>query len=87
MYFSGNIPISILKRSIVSSSISSLSAPRARVFPIVAGANFILYGPIEHAKTAYFYCGLADAYVAYSSTQEFRVRPLEKEHPLFKIFK
>lgn len=59
----------------------------ANVFPIVFGANFVLYGPIEQAKNVYFYCGLADAYVAYSLAQEFRVRPLDKEHPLFKIFK
>ncbi len=64
-----------------------LACSVANVFPIFAGANFILYGPVEHAKHAYFYCGLADAYVAYASTQEFRMRPLEKEHPLFKIFK
>ncbi|MEM3730416.1 MAG: tetrahydromethanopterin S-methyltransferase subunit H [Candidatus Bathyarchaeia archaeon] len=64
-----------------------LACSVANVFPIFAGANFILYGPIEHAKSAYFYCSLADAYVAYTLTQEFRMRPLEKEHPLFKIFR
>lgn len=64
-----------------------LACSVANVFPIFAGANFILYGPIEHAKSAYFYCALADAYVAYTLTQEFGIRPLEKEHPLFKIFK
>ncbi|MEM3577909.1 MAG: tetrahydromethanopterin S-methyltransferase subunit H [Candidatus Bathyarchaeia archaeon] len=64
-----------------------LACTVANVFPIFAGANFILYGPIEHAKNAYFYCALADAYVAYTLAQESKVRPLEKEHPLFKIFK
>lgn len=64
-----------------------LACAVANVFPIFAGANFVLYGPIEHAKDAYFYCALADAYVAYSATQELKIRPLEKEHPLFKIFK
>jgi tetrahydromethanopterin S-methyltransferase subunit H len=64
-----------------------LACSVANVLPIVVGANFTLYGPIENAKIAYFYCSLADAYVAYSSTQEFRTRPLEKEHPLFKVFK
>jgi tetrahydromethanopterin S-methyltransferase subunit H len=59
----------------------------ANVFPIVLGANFILYGPIENATNAYFYCGLADAYVAYCAMQEFGIRPLIKEHPLFKIFR
>lgn len=64
-----------------------LASSVANVFPIIAGANFVLYGPMEHSKYAYFYCGLADAYVAYSLTQEFRIRPLTKNHPLFKIFK
>lgn len=64
-----------------------LASSVANVFPIIAGANFILYGPIENAPHAYFYCGLADAYVAYSASQEFRTRPLIKEHPLFKMFK
>ncbi|MGQ9744183.1 MAG: hypothetical protein ACUVQW_06170, partial [Candidatus Bathycorpusculaceae bacterium] len=64
-----------------------LASSVANVFPITAGANFILYGPIEHSKYAYFYCGLADAYVAYSAMQEFRIRPLVKEHPLFKMFR
>jgi len=64
-----------------------LACSVANVFPILAGANFTLYGPIEHAKSAYFYCGLADAYVAYIATQEYRVRPQTKEHPLFKIFR
>jgi len=64
-----------------------LASSVANVFPIIAGANFILYGPIENSKFAYFYCGLADAYVAYSTTQEFRTKPLMKDHPLFKMFK
>jgi len=59
----------------------------ANVLPIVSGANFVLYGPIESAPYAYFYCGLADAYVAYSAMQEFGTKPLTKDHPLFKIFK
>ena len=64
-----------------------LASSVANVFPIIAGANFILYGPIENAPSAYFYCGLADAYVAYSASQEFGTRPLIKDHPLFKMFK
>jgi tetrahydromethanopterin S-methyltransferase subunit H len=64
-----------------------LASSVANVFPIIAGANFILYGPVENALSAYFYCSLADAYVAYSASQEFRTRPLIKDHPLFKIFK
>ncbi|MEM3088687.1 MAG: tetrahydromethanopterin S-methyltransferase subunit H, partial [Candidatus Bathyarchaeia archaeon] len=64
-----------------------LASSVAAVFSIFAGANFILYGPIENAKYVYFYCGLADAYVAYSAMQEFRTSAATREHPLFKIFK
>jgi tetrahydromethanopterin S-methyltransferase subunit H len=64
-----------------------LASTVANVFPIIAGGNFVLYGPIENASHAYFYCGLADAYVAYSMSQEFGLRPLTKDHPLFRIFK
>lgn len=59
----------------------------ANTFPIIMGANFILYGPIEDSQNAYFYSMLADAYVAYSLRQEYRLKPLTKEHPLFKAFK
>jgi tetrahydromethanopterin S-methyltransferase subunit H len=63
-----------------------LASSVANVFPILAGANFILYGPIGNARHAYFYCSLADAYVAYSVLQEYRMQP-SRNHPLFKIFK
>ena len=59
----------------------------ANVFPIVLGADFLLYGPIENAPNAYFHCSLADAYIAYSMKQEFRMRPLTTDHPLLKIFR
>lgn len=58
----------------------------ANTFPIVMGANFILYGPIEEAKKMYFTCGLADAYVAYNMKQEYGKKPLVSNHPLKKIF-
>jgi len=59
----------------------------ANVFPITLGANFILYGPIENSANAYFYCALADAYIAYCAMQEFGTKPLIKEHPIFRIFR
>ncbi|MFX0196696.1 MAG: hypothetical protein ACFFCW_11270, partial [Candidatus Hodarchaeota archaeon] len=59
----------------------------ASVFPISLGADFLLYGPIENAPSVYFYCSLADAYVAFSMRQQFRIKPLTRNHPLFKIFR
>jgi len=59
----------------------------ANAIPIALGANFILYGPIEYAPTAYFSCALADAYVAYNARQEYGIKPLTNNHPLYRIFK
>lgn len=58
----------------------------ANVLPIAMGADFILYGPIEWAAEVYVPCAVADAYVAYSMRQEYGVKPLTKDHPLFKVF-
>ena len=58
----------------------------AHTFPITMGADFMLYGPIGNAPEMYTACGLADAYVAYNMRQQFRIKPLTREHPLFKIF-
>jgi tetrahydromethanopterin S-methyltransferase subunit H len=63
-----------------------LASSVANALPIALGANFMLYGPIETAPTAYFYCSLTDAYVAYSVRQEFRTRPSTSAHPLQRIF-
>jgi len=58
----------------------------AHVTPIVMGANFLLYGPVRRAPEIYPACGLADAYVSYSMRQEFGIRPLANNHPIFRIF-
>jgi len=74
------------KRRKISPTIYALASTVANTIPIVLGANFLLYGPIESAPIAYFYCALANAYVAYSALQEFGTKPLAKAHPLYKIF-
>jgi tetrahydromethanopterin S-methyltransferase subunit H len=58
----------------------------AHTFPIPMGADFMLYGPMRNAPEMYTACGLADAFVAYNMRQQFRIKPLTREHPLFKIF-
>jgi tetrahydromethanopterin S-methyltransferase subunit H len=58
----------------------------AHVTPILMGANFLLYGPLRRAPEIYPACALADAYVSYSMRQEYGVRPLTNNHPVFKIF-
>jgi tetrahydromethanopterin S-methyltransferase subunit H len=76
-----------MSRTKLSSEQYLMASTVANIFPIVAGGNFVLYGPIEHASAAYFYCALADAYVGYNMIQEFKIHPLSKNHPLFRIFR
>jgi tetrahydromethanopterin S-methyltransferase subunit H len=59
----------------------------ANTLPLIMGADFTLYGPIESAPEAYFYCGLADAFVAHSMRQEYRMEPSSREHPMYRIFR
>lgn len=63
-----------------------LASTVANVFSIALGADFLLYGPIERAASAYYICAIADAFVAYSAKQEFGIQPT-RPHPLFKIFR
>jgi len=59
----------------------------ANTIPVIMGADFMLYGPIESAPEAYFYCGLANAFVAHSMRQEYKMEPSSREHPMYKIFR
>jgi len=58
----------------------------AHATPILMGASFVLYGPVSYARRVYLPCALADAYVAYCMRQQYGIRPLTKNHPLFRIF-
>jgi tetrahydromethanopterin S-methyltransferase subunit H len=49
------------------------------------GADFILYGPIKSASWVYPTVATMDALVAYGGRLN-GVRPVTKEHPLYKIF-
>lgn len=53
-------------------------------FPATLGADFILYGPIGHAKLVFPACALFDSYLAYAIKQ-YGMRP-SKPHPLYRIF-
>lgn len=58
----------------------------ANVLPITMGADFMLYGPIKRAPEMYIPFALADAYIAYTMRQEYNIKPLTRNHPLFKVF-
>ncbi len=50
-----------------------------------AGANFILYGPIEKSEVVFPAVAMADAIIAYNArTHGIKIKV--KDHPLFKIF-
>jgi tetrahydromethanopterin S-methyltransferase subunit H len=51
-----------------------------------AGANFLIYGSIEKAKSVFPACALIDAIVAYSA-KRVGLKPLTENHPLYKIFR
>ena len=57
----------------------------SQALPIMLGANFILYGPISHAKYIYPACALAASYVAYN--MRFKGVKVDRGHPLFRMFR
>ncbi len=75
------------QRVSMNSKTNIIAATVANVFPIIMGADFILYGPIEKAEDMYTACSIADAYVAYYMKINERLSPEATDHPLYKIFK
>lgn len=65
----------------------NLRAAVTNSFPIIMGANFSLYGPIEDSEETYAACSLVDAYIGYSMKMEGDLGPKSKDHPLYKIFR
>jgi tetrahydromethanopterin S-methyltransferase subunit H len=53
--------------------------------PISYGANFVFYGPMRNAPWVYPACAAMDAMVA-SAARNYGVRPVIREHPLYRIF-
>jgi tetrahydromethanopterin S-methyltransferase subunit H len=58
----------------------------AGVMTLTAGANFLLYGPIELANRVFPACAMADALIAYAGRRS-GIKPKVSTHPLFKIFR
>lgn len=57
----------------------------AFTLPIAYGASFVFYGPMRNAPWAYPACAAMDAMIA-SAARNYGVRPLTREHPLYRIF-
>ena len=51
----------------------------------VMGADFIIYGSAAKARNIFPVCAMIDAIIAYNA-RSHGVRPLTKNHPLYKIF-
>jgi len=49
-----------------------------------AGADFIIYGSMEKARSIFPACAIADAIIAYGARRS-GVKPLTKNHPLYRI--
>jgi tetrahydromethanopterin S-methyltransferase subunit H len=58
----------------------------AEVVPLVLGGDYLLYGPIGSASYVIPACAAIDAMVATSAIVDLGIKPLAKEHPLYKLF-
>nr|QNO51766.1 tetrahydromethanopterin S-methyltransferase subunit H [Methanosarcinales archaeon ANME-1 ERB6]QNO52053.1 tetrahydromethanopterin S-methyltransferase subunit H [Methanosarcinales archaeon ANME-1 ERB6] len=56
----------------------------SNVIPIIAGQDFVLYGPIEHAPLTFPLVGMADMIVAEANAAEHGIESLEP-HPILKM--
>jgi len=57
----------------------------ACITTLMAGANFVLYGPVEYAEATFSACAMTDAIIAYNAKRE-GIKPKVPNHPLYKIF-
>ena len=75
------------QRKKMDSRTYAIASAVASVFPLIMGADFVLYGPVENAVDMYTACSLANAYVAYSMKVDENLPPESREHPLYRIFR
>jgi tetrahydromethanopterin S-methyltransferase subunit H len=69
-----------LKKSFIAYNAS------AQTIAQLAGANFLIYGPLKQARNVIPACAMTDAIIAYQAEKQFGTKPLVTNHPLFKIF-
>nr|AAU82309.1 N(5)-methyl-tetrahydromethanopterin-coenzyme M methyltransferase subunit H [uncultured archaeon GZfos14B8] len=56
----------------------------SNVIPIIAGMDFVLYGPIENASMTFPLVGMADMIVSEANAAEYGIEALEP-HPILKM--
>lgn len=75
-----------LKESILMKGFASANAS-AHAIVQFCGADFLIYGPIKQAQNIITSCAVNDAIITYSAIKRSGIKPLEKSHPLFMIFR
>jgi tetrahydromethanopterin S-methyltransferase subunit H len=71
---------SILREGFAASNAS------AHTIAQCSGADFLIYGPIKQAKNMIPAVAINDAIIAYFAQRQLGIKPLAKDHPLYKIF-
>ncbi|MBN1454699.1 MAG: tetrahydromethanopterin S-methyltransferase subunit H, partial [Methanomicrobia archaeon] len=56
----------------------------SNIMPVIAGHDFVLYGPIENAPRAFPLVGMADMIVAEAAKAEHDIEA-EEPHPILKM--
>jgi tetrahydromethanopterin S-methyltransferase subunit H len=56
----------------------------SNIIPVIAGQDFVLYGPIENASRAFPLVGMADIIIAEANQAEHELTPAET-HPIIKM--
>jgi tetrahydromethanopterin S-methyltransferase subunit H len=73
-----------LKESVLSESFAAANTS-AHTIAQCWGADFLIYGPIKQAKNMIPACAINDAIIAYYNMKNFGIKPLVKDHPLYKV--
>ncbi len=74
------------KRTKLSPDVKFSGTILANIMPVIMGADFLLYGPIQKAAKIYPPVALVNAYAAYTLWQECGVKPAAN-HPFYNLNK
>ncbi len=71
---------SMMRESFAASNVS------AHTIAQCSGADFLIYGPIKQVKNMIPATAINDAIIAYFAQRQWGVKPMSRNHPLYKIF-
>lgn len=85
----GTAPVGVVGRWSRVKDLGALAKRLCRVGTVslaqAMGADFIIYGSVAKARDVFPVAAMIDAIIAYNA-RTFRIKPLTKNHPLYKIF-